>query len=624
MAKSKSPLSKSGTASTQSQIRAVIGRIAEVQAQISEVVETVKAVQAQIVEVSAVIESTETLLDQTNLPIEKREILKMKFKSLIDEKGKLMDKEKGLMDEKKSLMDKEKGLMDQEGKLIDKEKGVLMDKEMAMLQSSPPFPPLSFPDPFFAALEGATLEGRVLRLNSDDHFELFSRELYVRDCWEKMYQVMLDRIGSGCKHIVVTGSPGVGKSQFLQYCMWRLAQEGESFLHETQPERVFHYSPGAIARHSYDDLPPGIPYLVDLKEARLPCVAYAIWVPRFTAVFSSPNPSRFKEILKFPSSVELVMPPWSDDEIFDAHQLISTFRKVDIGVVKSQLAVYGGVPRFVFEKSDSGIAQMNKALSAKGAAIAEKIFVVDFGTGKDDDLSNTLALMSPENPDTFIGRNYHPASGYVFEKLSEKHFQIMLSKMHEITKMKESAGGMFEFMASRFALTGNVHNVSRLIPTGKETSASTSPILSGGSLSVGKFEILPPNWQSGNWIPSHGILYYQNKVNMQSVDALMVEGRELFLFQLTVGSSHSVKGNGLEKIVELFSKAGVIETSSLVFVVPEDSVLVKVQPLLKSDNTVFSNSSPRVNLLTRHMSTEQYIIRLDLNKVTQQNLSTNT
>ena len=493
-------------------------------------------------------------------------------------------------------MDKEKGLMD--------EKKILMNKEGLMVKIES--------NDYFISLQDAKLNGRVLCVGGTQHS--FSHELYVRDCWVEMYEVMEDMLKSGCQRIVVTGTPGIGKSQFLQYCMWRMAQKNEAFLHETYPQIVSLYSPGNLATHNYNNIPSGLPYLVDMEVEQLPFYDYAKWSPRFTAIFSSPNPYRFKSIIKMDNSVELIMPPWENEEIFDAHKLISKFRSVDIDLVKSQLAIYGGVPRYVFEKSNEGSRPMKKALRSKGQLVAERMFMVDWvESGKDVDMSYTISHMIPEDTVKFTGRLFSPASTFVLENLMETHSAIVFEKVLQIVRMKENAGCLFEFVASRFALADKTHNASRLESASKSFISATSR-----TFTVGNFVSLPPEWRNGKWMPKQDVLYYQNKVNLQSVDAFTIIDRELVFFQLTIGSQHSVKAKGLSDIFDMFSCGdgglGLVDTCSLIFVVPPDSKMEKVQPLLNSENKVYSSPS-KIPKALQHLATDQFIIHVDLDKV---------
>ena len=273
---------ENGLDKTQINIRKIENEIDSVGEQIVALVEDIKKLEKKIDDVEKQIQQTVHNLDDPSFPIKNLEVQKKLLTSLLD-------KEKSLRDEKKSLLDNA---------------GIAVE------------------DGLYLALQETTLEGRVLRIRSETHYS-GEIEIYVRDCWIKMYQIMEDSLKRGCKHIVVTGTPGIGKSQFRQYCMWRLAQQNETFLLQLSQQDIAHFSPGRLVRHDYSFMPSGIPYLVDMKEVALPFCDEFQHNPRFMSIFSSPNPLRFKEILKIPNSIELIMPPWDEEEIYDAHRLMS-------------------------------------------------------------------------------------------------------------------------------------------------------------------------------------------------------------------------------------------------------------------------------------------------------------
>jgi hypothetical protein len=67
--------------------------------------------------------------------------------------------------------------------------------------------------PFFRALCVAHLE-----VTAEGHkfLTIDNEVLYVRSCYERMYSVIMDDIAEGYKKFVVTGTPGIGKSQFTK------------------------------------------------------------------------------------------------------------------------------------------------------------------------------------------------------------------------------------------------------------------------------------------------------------------------------------------------------------------------------------------------------------------------
>jgi hypothetical protein len=81
------------------------------------------------------------------------------------------------------------------------------------------------------------------------------------------------------------------------------------------------------------------------------------------------------------------------------------------------------------------------------------------------------------------------------------------------------------------------------------------------------------------------VLYYQDVDNLQSIDALMLSNEgELMLFQFTTAATHPVEGSSLiSSVVDRFKKER-IASSSLIFVVPDDSKLTTTQRIVTTGN----------------------------------------
>ena len=204
-----SPLDSSPPVSSiQSQIGAEEVRIEGVQAQIAEVAESVKAVQSQVVEVGAKIETTKIDLKQAKLLPDDREILMLDLKRLMDKKKSLMDKEKSLMDEKKSLMDEKKILM-----------GELSTNKFSRVAD-------------FSAVWTAILNGNITK--SPENSRLWSlpdgvewigdiKTIYNRPCYDDMIAST-----SSVKRMLIIGTPGIGKTVFLQVFLVFLAERARA------------------------------------------------------------------------------------------------------------------------------------------------------------------------------------------------------------------------------------------------------------------------------------------------------------------------------------------------------------------------------------------------------------
>jgi len=209
-----------------SPIQSQIGAMEGVQAQIAEVAASVKAVQGQVVDVGEKIENTKKNLKQANLPPDDKQILMMELKSLIDEKKSLMDKELSLIDEKKSLM--------QRGSV-----------------------PLVVAD--FSAVWTAIVNDEIIE--NEKNPRLWSlpgglawiggvQDLYNRPC----YDIITADISSVTRALVI-GTPGIGKTLYLQVFLVHLARKA---IRESRPPPSITYvyaKDGNRAKYSF--LPDG-------------------------------------------------------------------------------------------------------------------------------------------------------------------------------------------------------------------------------------------------------------------------------------------------------------------------------------------------------------------------------
>lgn len=130
-----------------------------------------------------------------------------------------------------------------------------------------------------------------------------------------MISRMID--GKDAFKFVVTGSPGIGKSYFLLYIMWRLVQNSPA---EDPPTIVVQYKgklalcfqgskvfKGSIESFETQLENPNTWLLVDGMEP--------VFRNAKTIVFTSPNLNVYSAFLKEVLSTELFMPVWSFDEL---------------------------------------------------------------------------------------------------------------------------------------------------------------------------------------------------------------------------------------------------------------------------------------------------------------------
>ena len=439
-------------------------------------------------------------------------------------------------------------------------------------------------------------DGQVLYFDTSNTVLAYSylSMLYIRPSWPLLYDRIIRNLVSGKIRILLTGSPGIGKSQFKLYCMWRAVQSGvKSFLHQDE---------GEIKIHSQSSVEPaddlgvwrnihyGIPFYVDIVGASEPLPSM-VDSSAYTIIFSSPDPRRHKVFLKGRGSITYVSEPWSKIEIDKSWELITHFHTVSKEVVDSQFKLYGGVPRYVFDKADEGDEAMSKAILAKGRGACVALITLSLGAGLDSHMSHTVVHMYVRKSGDKCSDQvcFLPASPTVTRVLTELYRNKLIEKFWLWTKNKDSifkttAGLVFETLYSLYMVSPSGHNITSLtgvVEYGEKRCEDREA--SARMIAINRVDTLPDDWATDpTWVPERDVLYKQRILNMQSADAIVMSSDgELYIIQVTVASVHPIKGQGLKRIVNIIQSKVLSTsfTSNLLFVVPHMSELIKRQPL---------------------------------------------
>ncbi|KAJ1407447.1 hypothetical protein B484DRAFT_423651 [Ochromonadaceae sp. CCMP2298] len=390
------------------------------------------------------------------------------------------------------------------------------------------------------------------------------KKIYVRDCYKTLYKCAAQsriRQQNGYSATLFTGVPGIGKSLFLVYFIYRfLADErfaDKKFALEFTRGEYVCFQPSDAHGEFWCSNEDGIRMhskrfllLCDISDAVEP-VSRAKW----TYIFSSPAPARYKEILKNSPCQEYTLPTWSELELM--------FVSGDTGNWYDDFVLFGGVPRYIFPNRDPHMSPtidrdphmlMRKALKEKGGAIAESFF--KFGLGMADWLQSYM-LVHINPPLSAAGEfDYSGETEYTFA--SDAIFQ-WLAKKHS-TQMLAGAVGMF-----------NVGAASE----------------SYGAVSAGKL------------FEKSGDSFY--------LVLLPTGGYLLVVLQITVGKSHPVKVNGLHDILLAYLQdvREHVVSKALVFVLPANGELDREQALHTQKEEQMDSS--RVPVAVRDF--QQYVYR---------------
>jgi len=420
--------------------------------------------------------------------------------------------------------------------------------------------------------------------------------VFVRDCYRTLYKIATDSMVDASLDYCVTlftGVPGIGKSLFMVYFIFRfLADErftDKCFALEFTRGVYVYFRPTGKEGKFWCSSQNGTGNSMPSKDFLLLCditdpvgpVSRAKW----TYIFSSPDPARYKEIQKNSPSREYTLPTWSELELM----FVSADKPV--GSWYEDFVLFGGVPRYIFNPDKGARAPrnlLNKALEEKGGALATSFFKSGYGM-KDFLQCYMLVHINPALSATgdfeyYENSVYTFASDSIFEMLVEKHNVQMLAGavgMFNVGVASEtygavSAGKLFEKICLwlkpldgiRFKATSLIdvaQNVNFEVPSHRD--------------------VLPQDWKkSAGLKPS--VLYVPRISNLESGDCFYLVplptcGYSLVVLQITVGMSHPVKANGLHDILLAYSKdvREQVVSKALVFVLPAHGHLFGLQPL---------------------------------------------
>lgn len=408
------------------------------------------------------------------------------------------------------------------------------------------------------------------------------KSLYVRAAYSDIYDSIL--LSKKTRN-VVTGVPGIGKSLFCLYFIWRYVAENTDalFLLEFVKDEIQMFGPNyhqMCTRLQCNGVQ--IPYFVDIDAMHEP----AKNVGSFAVVFSFPHPGRFKQWMKNPDLCDrYVLPTWT---LPDLQQLrLVCFPLTSGETVNYRFRRVGGVPRLVLQGDDCCFEDcLENALARKGAGIAESFFVSGFGM-TDEEMSYTLVHIHPDQ-ENYCTRAEHFtfASTFIWERLYRLNQRSIINKSVDYFNGGTGAyGGLFA--GYHFE---NICHIALPI-TGKHFRIS-SLRSSEGDESINhvneKTTIFVPstvcNLSTDDWSRTpfeRNVYYIPLKKNLESGDSFFLsDDGVLHVLQITVGKSHPVKAHGLGIIFNAFP-ADQVQTCRLVFVVPSQGQLVTPQNITR-------------------------------------------
>ena len=196
--------------------------------------------------------------------------------------------------------------------------------------------------------------------------QLGALPLFVRHFYEGCYvgplQCFTANPHAKYRKIIILGNPGIGKSAFGCYLLWRAIRERRTVVYMSDKHIdswVFHTN-GEVQPFMAENIKlvpalrnPATVFIADSIEGGPPAVE------AFTIVLSSPKRSRWKELHKADDAIRLFFPVYSWIEI---QELCAVGFPPSVNntpaCVRARYVRWGGIPRYVLAKLDSDSQRM--------------------------------------------------------------------------------------------------------------------------------------------------------------------------------------------------------------------------------------------------------------------------
>lgn len=412
----------------------------------------------------------------------------------------------------------------------------------------------------------------------------------------------------GHRGYVLTGIPGTGKTNFLNYIAWRLAREGKAVIYEsTEHGRVWLFSAnGMVTVHDRKNMPPAAElattfYLFDpgkMLKGPLFCSA-------FTIVASSPDPRHYKGFRDRPGCrVRFFMPGWSKLELGKVRPHMATL--VSATEMTRRFDIVGGVPRYVF----TSIPEFNDLKTELDTALHDSnIEVIEAALGnpeKGDAVSYKMIQYSVDES-TYRSATVLFASDYVEEELPKQVSEIKLNQLGRLINDLAAVG-------HGAVLNGHIyeHYAHTVFPRGQSfpvRKLTSGSVLAAVNIAVPKLEkrVFSNDAELGDAL-SHGSYAQPRSSNYAAVDAISFQGSDIIFLQYTRSDYHPVSVNRLYTDLKLCEKIKPSQKKfRLYFVVPPHRFAAfKMQVLTSADDS--KTAQTKRNYIDSHV--EQWVLEL--------------
>ena len=443
--------------------------------------------------------------------------------------------------------------------------------------------------------------------------------VYVRRCYVALFDELVKLIQEGRFNAMITGNPGIGKSYFYLYVIFRFIKDpsllGNWRLVINSGEQ-FHVLNGDVfeAIHPLKiQLDKDILRLVDGKTAPGQLTGWKGSTVLFASPSNTYSENKPSHLMKNYESYYFFMPVWEEEELIDANRLIDPPLQQSESELMEKVKLAGPIPRFVLLKGTAlEMLRENIEAQLKTDNLLDLLKFVDGKQGvKDKHYSHYLLKMIPKRSSRSV------VAGFCLDFLSQEISRLVLFEAKEqvVAEFKRFALENNDPDSAKFR--GNIyeHLIHRHFK-----NASLPEILQGKRLVDGsEFDIpLPsPIGIEAAFQKLEGIVLVLNQAlyafpsskTQGAYDSFLWNGvKTCYVFQITIAEKHSILNQAVKKFIDWIRKFNIVDLDvKFVFIVPTAIIDQWNQPqkLVKSGEKDYQKKGWVVSI-------DQYVVSLDI------------
>lgn len=441
-----------------------------------------------------------------------------------------------------------------------------------------------------------TEEGNNIQLFKLPDKELWpsfaSNILFVRDFYPRFFEEYIGKYKALSK-VIVCGTPGIGKSAFGSYCIYRALMDKKTVVYHSKMDKKFRIFQNNTVTWQNDEPSrelfenPNTLYIADGVEAlQYSCPSLLI---------TSPNKAIWGDFEKKDFCQMKWFGPWNrgnELELLRAH----CFPHISEAQLQENCALWGDIPRLTLTKHNlpgTSPAYLQSLIGSHATEVLNAAATLA-ETGKDNPSHRLFHIVVDDNFDQ-IGRDF--ASKWIrseiYEYLKTKHKSRLQEYLYSAFDNRELhfntgtyANKLFEQYCIDEMSRGGKYECVDMFEKNFETGSINKAVHEVDlSACKGKSYFLELIDVKQN----AAVLYVPKRTNFTAADYLYVHNKKLLAFNTTSTVKHDIimesvdTKSGLYPLYKKLCEAEHIQDISFYFVIPEPTLKKELPKKLKFD-----------------------------------------